>query len=98
MEAWNYNTNRNNMQENPLLCDRLSLQVVKKAKKLKYFEVMLSIFEFSRVWENVKSWLVYTNKLFWVAQPYFLANIIKKVSASFFFLLLRLLTVIISRN
>ena len=37
------------MQENPLLYDRLSLQVVKKAKKLKYFEVMLSIFEFSRV-------------------------------------------------
>ena len=38
-------------------------------KKLKYFEVMLNIFEFSRVWENVKSWLVYANKLFWIVQP-----------------------------
>ena len=26
--------------------------------KLKYFEVMLNIFEFSRVWENAESWLV----------------------------------------
>ena len=32
-------------------------------KKLKYFEVMLNIFEFSRAWENVESWLVYANKL-----------------------------------
>ena len=34
-------------------------------KKLKYVEAMLNIFEFSRVWKNVKSWLVYANKLFW---------------------------------
>ena len=47
-------------------------------KKLKYFEVMLNIFEFSRVWENVESWLVYANKLFWIAQPYFSTNIIKQ--------------------
>ena len=40
-------------------------------KKLKYFEVMLNIFEFSLVWENVESWLVPANKLFWIAQPYF---------------------------
>ena len=33
-------------------------------KKLKYFEVMLNIFELSRVSENVESWLVYANKLF----------------------------------
>ena len=33
-------------------------------KKLKYFEVMLNIFEFSRVWENVELWLVYASQLF----------------------------------
>ena len=38
-------------------------------KKLKYFEVMLNIFECSREWENVESSLVYANKLFWIAQP-----------------------------
>ena len=27
-------------------------------KKLKYFKVMLNIFEFSRVWESVETWLV----------------------------------------
>ena len=31
-------------------------------KKLKHFEVMLNIFEFSRVWENVESRLVYANR------------------------------------
>ena len=30
-------------------------------KKLKYFKVMLNIFEFSRVWENVEAWLFYRN-------------------------------------
>ena len=54
-------------------------------KKPKHFEVMLNIFEFSRVWENIESWLVYTNKLFWIAQPYFSAkyNKTKLVPASF---------------
>ena len=33
-------------------------------KKLKYFEVMLNVFEFSRVKENGESCLVYANKLF----------------------------------
>ena len=47
-------------------------------KKLKYFEVVLKIFEFSRKWKNVKSWLIYANKLFWIAQPYFSTNIIKQ--------------------
>ena len=47
-------------------------------KKMKYFEVMLNIFEFSRVWGNVESWLVYANKLFWIAQSYFSTNIIKQ--------------------
>ena len=35
-------------------------------KELEYFEVMLKIFELSRMWENVESWLVYANKLFWI--------------------------------
>ena len=53
-------------------------------KKLKYFEVMLNIFEFSWVWKSVESWLVYANKLFWIVQPYFSTDITKKVRASFF--------------
>ena len=52
---------------------------------------MLNIFEFSRVWENVESWLVYANKFFWIAQLYFSTDIINEDSASFFFLLLKLL-------
>ena len=51
---------------------------------------MLNIFEFSWVWENVESWLVYANKVFKIAEPYFSTDIIKQ-SASFFLLLLRLL-------
>ena len=49
-------------------------------KKLKYFEVVfvLSIFEILQVWENVESWLVYANNLFWIAQPYFSTAIIKR--------------------
>ena len=46
-------------------------------KKLKYFEVMLNMFELLRVWENMESWLVYANKPFWIAQPYFSIDIIK---------------------
>ena len=46
-------------------------------KKLKYFKVMINIFEFSGVWENVESWLVYENKPFWIAHPYFSTDIIK---------------------
>ena len=48
-------------------------------KKLKYFEKHMSnIFEFSQVRKNVKSWLVYANKIFWIAQPYFSTDIIKQ--------------------
>ena len=47
------------------------------AEKAEYLKVLLSIFEFSRVWENVESWLVFASKLFWIAQPYFLNDIIK---------------------
>ena len=55
----------------------LSFAVSLLLKKLKYFEVILNIFEFSRVWENVEPWLVSANKLFLIAQPYFSINIIK---------------------
>ena len=45
---------------------------------------MLNNFEFSRVWENVGSWLVYANNIFLIAQPYFSINIVKKIGAMFF--------------
>ena len=35
-----------------------------KAKKISNF---VNFFEFLQVWENIKSWLVYANKLFWIA-------------------------------
>ena len=41
-------------------------------KRLKYFEVMGNIFEFSWVWENVETWLVYSNKLFFNCSTIFL--------------------------
>ena len=46
-------------------------------KNHEYFEVMLNTFEFLRVWKNLESWLVYANKLFWIAEPYFSSDIIK---------------------
>ena len=60
---------------------------------------MLNIFEFSRVWENVKTWFFHANKLFWIAQPYFLADIIKNMKKwrkQSFLLSVAILTVIIS--
>ena len=83
------------MWENPWFYAWLSLQVVYSLKKLKYFEVISKFFELSRVWEYVESWLVYQNKLFWTAQPYFSANIIKQRQCQLLFLILRYLTVII---
>ena len=38
----------------------------------------INTFEFSRVLENVESSLVYQNKSFWIAQPYFSSDIIKQ--------------------
>ena len=43
---WNYNTNRN--RKSPVIC-ATQLAGGSLLKKLKYFEVMLNIFEFSRV-------------------------------------------------
>ena len=55
------------MSENPLfLRDPLAGGLL--LKMLKYFEVMLSIFEFSHVKEIVESWLGYVNKFSWVIQ------------------------------
>ena len=47
-------------------------------QKAKIFEVMLTVFHYSRVWENVQPWLVYANKFFWISfsQPYFSTDII----------------------
>ena len=36
------------------------------------------IFEFSLVWRNVVSWLVYANKLIWIVQPYSSTDITKR--------------------
>ena len=41
---------------------------------------------FSRVFENVESWLVYAETLFWIFQPYFSSDIINEGGISFFFL------------
>ena len=54
--------NRNNMQENPLLHNVTQLAGGVLLKNVKYFEVMLNIFEFSWVWGIVESWLVYGNQ------------------------------------
>ena len=46
-------------------CSRFLLQmysVLSLLKMLKYFEVMLEIFEFSHMKEIVESWLLYANK------------------------------------
>ena len=68
------------MQENPLLYARISLQFAGGflLKKLKYFEVVLNIFEMSQVFENVESWLVYANQIFWIGRPNLLTGIIKR--------------------
>ena len=47
---------------------------------------MLNVFEFSRVRENIESWLVYANKLSWIAQSYFLNSIIKQSYCQLLFL------------
>ena len=47
-------------------------------KMLKYFEVMLNIFEFSHVKEIVKFWLVYVNKFSLIIESCFLTETIKQ--------------------
>ena len=45
---------------------------------LKYFDLMLNMFEFSYVKEIVESWLVYLNKFSWIIQLCFLTETIKQ--------------------
>ena len=47
-------------------------------KMLKYFDIMLNMFEFSYVKEIVESWLVYLNKFSWIIQLCFLTETIKQ--------------------
>ena len=53
---------------------------------LKYFKVMLNIFEFSHVKEIVESWLVYAKKFSWIIQSCFLTETIKQGQCQFLFL------------
>ena len=53
--------------------------------------VGLNVFEFSRDWEIIDSWLVYPTKFSWITQSNFLTEeTIKRSNASFFFLLCRI--------
>ena len=45
---------------------------------LKYFKVMLNIFEFFHMKEIGEWWLVYVNKFSWIIQSCFLAETIKQ--------------------
>ena len=53
--AWNYNTNKNKHVRITLVICATQLADGSLLKKLKYFEVMINVFEFSRVLENVES-------------------------------------------
>ena len=57
--------------------------IVKKSKK---FWSFVNFFEFLQVWENIKSWLVYANKFFWIVLPYFSTDIIKRSQCQLLFL------------
>ena len=46
-------------------------------KNLKYFGIMLNIFDLSPVWQNVESWTDYPNKVFWIVEPYISTDVIK---------------------
>ena len=75
---WNYNTNRNNVRKSLVIC-ATQLAGGLLLKKLKYFEFILNIFVFSRVWENVEPWIVSANKPFRIEKSsYFLTDIIKR--------------------
>ena len=47
---------------------------------------MFNIFEFSWVLQNVEAGLLYANKGFWIAEPYFLTDTIKRSSCQILFL------------
>ena len=73
----NYNTNRNNVRKSLVIC-ATQLAGGLLLKKLKYFEFMLNIFVFSRMWENVESWMASASKPFRIEKLYFLTDIIKR--------------------
>ena len=74
----NYNTNRNNVRKSLVIC-ATQLAGGLLLKKLKYFEFILNIFVFSRVWENVEPWIVSANKPFRIEKSsYFSTDIIKR--------------------
>ena len=74
----NYNTNRNNVRKSLVIC-ATQLAGGLLLKKLKYFEFILNIFVFLRVWENVEPWIVSANKPFRIEKSsYFLTDIIKR--------------------
>ena len=74
----NYNTNRNNVRKSLVIC-ATQLAGGLLLKKLKYFEFILNIFVFSRVWENVEPWIVSANKPFRIEKSsYFLTDVIKR--------------------
>ena len=74
---WNYNTNRNNVRKSLVVC-ATQLAGGLLLKKLKYFEFMLNIFVFLRVWKNVEYWMASANNSFWINRSYFLTDIIKR--------------------
>ena len=67
-----------------IFCCR-SIHNKRNVRKLKYFEVMVNIFEMSHVLEIAESWLVYTHKFPWIFRSYSFDwdNKTKLVSASF---------------
>ena len=75
---WNYNANRNSHVRKSLVICATQLAGGLLLKMLKYFEVMLNIFEFSNVKKILEPWLVYLNKFSWIIQSCFLTETIKE--------------------
>ena len=65
---------------NPFKMMNVSYFIWKAVFFLKIFAI------FSRMFENVESWLVYAETLFWIFQPYFSSDIINEGGIGFFFL------------
>ena len=77
IEAWNYRRTGSTYKKTTCyMRDSACRWCI--VKKLKYFQVMLNIFKFSRVGGIVECWLVYANKFSWIAQQCFSTYIIKQ--------------------
>ena len=59
-----------------ITCKKISYYMRDSAYR--YFEVMINIFEFFHVKENVEFWLVYLNTFSWIIQSCFLTETIKR--------------------